>query len=449
MTQKSRHHTILHSRARARFVHRASIFLRLTLRISLIRTRYNLNTLLSATAFMYREEETPRYKTFVAPTSNAKGIPRQPLNNVLNTTPYRHQSPTAFSNVNIDQSIALKRSVGDVKHFNDVQVEKKKRVENSSPLPLKEKETPLVAAIQNKQPLTYEHTRAIWEKHDMRNSFMFPQREAMTRWFAAMMEIYESAKSGEKNSEQEAEDEKNVSDEQLSQVNETLETMQGELKRLKKKLSDTRVDCRDHAAMFDYVKMQIDKVKGSVAALETSTTRAFEEAKKAAEEAVAVEHPKVAEKESELSEEAVKTILGKKFSECTTLFEFLDGYEKHSTWSSKCAQLSDAQNAARRKYKSMYESFNDAIDGQIGSFLLNNGVKLSKDDVAYALIVDTVETRLASVSGKSWKVEATRVRNAGKDGEAVAVIVNDWDLQKTLNNANVLASVKKDASKKK
>jgi len=72
---------------------------------------------------------------------------------------------------------------------------------------------------------------------------------------------------------------------------------------------------------------------------------------------------------------------------------------------------------------STYESFNDAIDGQIGSFLLNNGVKLSKDDVAYALIVDSVEARLASVSGKSWKVEATRVRNAGRDCEAVAVIV--------------------------
>jgi len=81
--------------------------------------------------------------------------------------------------------------------------------------------------------------------------------------------------------------------------------------------------------------------------------------------------------------------------------------------------------------------------------LLNNGVKLSKDDVAYALIVDTVEAMLASVSAKSWKTEATRVRNAGRDCEAVAVIVNDWDLQKTLNNANVLASVKKDASKKK
>ena len=81
--------------------------------------------------------------------------------------------------------------------------------------------------------------------------------------------------------------------------------------------------------------------------------------------------------------------------------------------------------------------------------MLNNGVKLSKDDVAYALIVDTVEAMLASVSAKSWKTEATRVRNAGRDCEAVAVIVNDWDLQKTLNNANVLASVKKDASKKK
>ena len=46
------------------------------------------------------------------------------------------------------------------------------------------------------------------------------------------------------------------------------------------------------------------------------------------------------------------------------------------------------------KYSSTYESFNDAIDGQIGSFLLNNGVKLSKDDVAYALIVDTVEARI-------------------------------------------------------
>ena len=81
--------------------------------------------------------------------------------------------------------------------------------------------------------------------------------------------------------------------------------------------------------------------------------------------------------------------------------------------------------------------------------MLNNGVKLSKDDVAYALIVDTVEAMLASVSAKSWKTEATRVRNAGRNCEAVAVIVNDWDLQKTLNNANVLASVKKDASKKK
>ena len=156
------------------------------------------------------------------------------------------------------------------------------------------------------------------------------------------MEIYDRVRKSERD-----EDEKNGNS-SGDHANEALEVLEGELKQLKEKVSDISLQCRDNKDMVADLRRQILQMKGSAESLkeqlkkkkkeevhlftsleETAKTAAkvaVEEGKKIAE----VEQPKVAEKESELSDEAMKALLGKKFADYTTLSEFLDGFQKQS-----------------------------------------------------------------------------------------------------------------------